>query len=225
METKDILLHENSYGIKIIRKDYVKRSVVKVIAPKFNKTIMTYRFNNLPEYKHNYLSWSNLDCCGGWAYDEEMILKNIANHHKPAGTYNIKTPREAGVEYTRECVVNKMKENGIKTECFDVVLMSDWEMPEWYDYQHNWNWGICLKDCCLKDLYNLNEIKNIYRNHNKLDVDWDIVAKCMYSFSLTDFFSCHVNGYNPMTAIGWEQGIITGLLFGYPLESTIGILE
>lgn len=68
MDKNLTVLHKNSKGIEIVREDYKNRSKVSVLG--FDGTpIRIYRFNNAPEYKHPYLSWENLDHCGGWASD------------------------------------------------------------------------------------------------------------------------------------------------------------
>lgn len=67
------ILHENSHGIQMIRVDMKKRSKVTV-RNSYGDYMRTYRFNNIQEcFKSPYISWANLDCCGGWACDEAYL--------------------------------------------------------------------------------------------------------------------------------------------------------
>ena len=76
MNTNKKLLHSNTYGIDMVRIDAKKRSKV-CVCNKTGKTIRTYRMNNVPFYEHQYLSWANLDCCNGWAYDDEYLYSAV----------------------------------------------------------------------------------------------------------------------------------------------------
>lgn len=70
------ILHQNSHGVKMIREDFKKRSLVKVIAEDNAGTICfkKYRFNLIPEpINIPFCSWANLDCCGGWVYDRDYL--------------------------------------------------------------------------------------------------------------------------------------------------------
>lgn len=70
------ILHQNSHGVKMIREDFKNRSLVKVIAKDTKGTICfkRYRFNLVPEpINVPFCSWANLDCCGSWPYDRECL--------------------------------------------------------------------------------------------------------------------------------------------------------
>lgn len=70
------ILHQNSKGVKMIRKDFKLRSQVKVISEYTGKPyhLRTYRFKYIPDpIEVPYCSWANLDCCGGWSFDEEYL--------------------------------------------------------------------------------------------------------------------------------------------------------
>ena len=75
-----MLLYESPLGIRFIREDRKKRSLVRVVNG--THTLHIYRMNNIPFYEHPYLSWENLDCCGGWPYDEEYLKYAVQRHRK-----------------------------------------------------------------------------------------------------------------------------------------------
>ena len=60
-------------GIQFVREDYKKRSAVKV--KNGRKTVCVYHMNNIPFFQNDYLSWENLNCCGGWKFDDKELLK------------------------------------------------------------------------------------------------------------------------------------------------------
>ena len=70
------LLHQNSKGVKIVREDYKKRSQVKVFSEFQGKryTLHSYRFDLIPDrFDSPFCSWANLDCCGGWSFNEKYL--------------------------------------------------------------------------------------------------------------------------------------------------------
>lgn len=191
MEKKITVLHENSKGIKIIREDYKKRSKVNVIG--FDGTpIRTYRFNNVPEYKHPYLSWENLDHCGGWASDDTYLLTAVQNSKKPAAQYY----------YGYDSVPEIKTEKGI--EVFT---------------KHISDWIFITRSCSLKDLFDIDSIIYAYKKHNifldKADL-MPYMEKPIMDLMKEEFF------INQTTE---TEIVITGLMLGYPIESTASILQ
>ena len=80
-----IILHENSHGIKIERTDFKRRSQVKVISYRDDDqhTHRTYRFNKTSNsFSSPFMSWENLDCCGGWAFDEKYLTHAVQDGKK-----------------------------------------------------------------------------------------------------------------------------------------------
>ena len=139
-----ILLHENSRGIKIIREDMVKRSVIKVLRPDGTAS-RTYRMNNIPFYSHPLLSWANLDCCDGWAFDKEYLFTAVQSGKKPVADID-------------DTVLPEIT----PTDNFDV----------WYDTKVTRNGPYVLhhmliaRKCSLADLYDLDEIVEAYKKQD-----------------------------------------------------------
>lgn len=211
-----LLLNENSFGVKIVRIDYKKRTAVKVINT-FGDNLMTYRFNNLPFYQHQFLSWSNQDCCNGWPYDEDQILKNIAEGRKPAGDYTVRGAKSA--ESAVKHLMDKLRQFGLR-EDVSICLLSEGVM---WDGSHTYDFGLCLRNRRLKDIYDLDEILEAYRKQGVDFLDREILETYM-SQPLENMLSGEFNDYNYFNAKSDEEDVITGLLLGYPLESTASIL-
>ena len=134
MKKNQTVLHKNSKGIQIVREDYKNRSKVCVLG--FNGTaIRTYRFNNVPEYKHPYLSWENLDHWGGWVADDTYLLSAVQNKKKPAAQYY----------YGYDSVPNIKSTKGV-----EVFI------------KYIYNWVFITRSCSLKDLFDVDSIIDAY---------------------------------------------------------------
>ena len=190
MEKTMTVLHENSKGIKIIREDYKKRSKVNVLG--FNGTpIRTYRFNNVPEYKHPYLSWENLDHCGGWATDDRYLLSAVNEGKKPAAQYY----------YGYESVPETKKSKDI--EVFVEYIR---------------NWVFITRTGSLNDLFDIDSIIEAYKKHDILLDKEELMPymeRPIMDLMKEKFFISQAND---------TETVITGLMLGYPIESTASIL-
>lgn len=206
------VLHENSHGIQAIRLDYTKHS--KVIYVKDKYVFNSYIFDKVsPIYESPYLSWGNLDCCGGWAYDETYLHTAVQKGQKLyAGCYFYAnaygTPEE-----TRRVIENMFRElpsncvGGYEPRTSDRVI----------------SFYICRKGC-LADYYDIDAVLEYYERLG-LWVNEAIRQNVKYLATLeisrygqpnppVDYLCT----YDPVSAI------ITGLLLGYPIESTASFL-
>ena len=206
MET---ILNRNNQGVSIVRHDYKQRSAVKVKGP-VNNTIMTYRMNNIPDYKHPLLSWSNLDLCGGWAYDEADIIKNINAGKKLCGTICIDTEHDSQEELEEAVKALKIKDT------HGCALIYKWQLP----YSGQWHWVFLVApEGKLADHFNLDEIRAAYEAQNVpfSDDEWSLVERLANDRMVG-------LPYNPIHPEAEAELVITGLLFGYPIESTASLL-
>ena len=197
MSKKLEVLHENSYGIKIIREDYKNRSKVSVLG--FNGAVInTYRFNNVPEYKHPYLSWENLDHCGGWASDDSYLLTAVHNKQKPAAQYAKANEPVPDIESNSE----------VETFYTSKHFHSNYTSNQVY----------ITRACSLKDLFDINDIIFVYEKQGILinkKILMPYMEKPIMDLMKENFFISQKN----MTEL-----IITGLMLGYPIESTASII-
>ena len=197
MKNNLTVLHENSKGIKIVREDYKNRSKVCVLG--FDgSAIRTYRFNNVPEYKHPYLSWENLDHCGGWASDDTYLLTAVHNEKKPAAQY---------------ATINEPVPNIKPNNCIETYYMS-----EKISDNYTMNQVYITRTCSLKDLFDVNSIINAYKMHDIFLIKEKLMPymeKPIMDLMKEKFFLNQTNE---------TEVVITGLMLGYPIESTASIL-
>lgn len=196
---KQTILHENSHGVKIIRIDYAKRSKVVVRNGAEGFIHRIYRFNNIPEtFNSPYISWSNLDCCNGWIYDKEYLNTAVQQGKKLyAGLW--------GVHFDE----NMLPEN---------VIAGD-ELNS----SHPENTFIC-RTGKLIDYYELDQVFEFYA---KLGYPLsDEVTKQIRELCNHEIFEFRDRKalFNYADAYTDAELITTGLLLGYPLESTCSLL-
>ena len=197
---KQTILHENSHGIRIVRTDFVKRSQVRVMLPTGRST-STYKFNLIPDvFKSPYISWANLDCCNGWAYDQDYLLRAVYEGKKLyAGISSVKSLEELP---TAPHILTGKEEHDKGRELFYVC-----------------------REGKLSDYYDLDEVFEHYR---KLGVYLTPAVKHRVKVFCDIKISNFANRATAPFDYGWAHGsdqlICTGLLLGYPLESTAHLL-
>lgn len=189
----------NPLGIAFERTDYKKRSKVRVHNNGYH--LITYRFNNVPEFESPWISWANLDQCGGWATKDEYLRTAVQN-----GTKLV-----AGI-------VHRADENIEVT--VDVIVDSR---------DHGWLDGYKLthvsRTGCLYDYY---DIESVLAHYGRLGIVLtveelhQIDEYCRIKLSEFGTEKAPFDYVNASTTV---ELIVTGLLLGYPLESTASILE
>ena len=191
------VLHKNSKGIQIVRKDYKNRSKVSVIG--FSGTVIrTYRFNNVPEYHHPYLSWENLDHCGGWATDDTYLLTAVQDGKKPAAQYVV----------INESVPEIKPDNNTETYCASEQIYDNYTRNQVY----------ITRTCSLKDLFDIDSIIDAYKKHDIILSKEELMPymeRPIMDLMKENFFLQQAND---------AEVVITGLMLGYPIESTASIL-
>ena len=191
-----MLLHENSHGVKMIREDKAKRSTVKVIED--GHTLHTYRFNNIPFYEHPYLSWANLDCCGGWDYDKDYLYTAVQEGKKPVAEITAETLPEISLTPDIEIWKNPV--------------------PTINGPNKRWNMLVTRKGR-LSDYFDIDSIVAAYAAQD-FKIDKTVLEK-YFSVPLIELFQ------NPfwVTLRTADEAIVAGLGLGYPIESTISIIR
>ena len=191
-------LFTNPLGFKFNRTDYRKRSKVTVLNNNYN--LRTYRFNNVPCFESPYISWENLDQCGGWATNDSYLHTAVQNG----------TKLFAQIVHTDDVKFNLSD---------DVVIQT----------KDHWCTGLnethISRKGCLSDYYNLEDI---FKHYNLLGVHFyphhveRITEFCNLEISV---FATPNAPFEYCNASTLEQLVVTGLLLGYPLESTAYIIE
>lgn len=191
------VLYKNSKGIQIVRTDYKNRTKVCVLGLD-GSTIRTYRFNNVPEYKHPYLSWENLDHCNGWISDDTYLLTAVHDGKKPAAEYTV----------IDEPVPNIKQDKNVETYYTSGPFYGNRTRNQVY----------IARTCSLNDLFDIDSIIDAYKKHdvylNKEDL-MPYMEKPIMDLMKENFF---INQASDV------ETVITGLMLGYPIESTASIL-
>ena len=194
-----MLLHENSHGVKMLREDKVKRSAVKVIED--GHTLHTYRFNNIPFYEHPYLSWANLDCCGGWNYDRDYLYKAVQEAKKLVAGITDETLPE--ISLTPDIEIWK---NPVPTT----------------NGPYKWWHMLVTRKGRLSDYFDIDSIAAAYAAQDfKIDKTSMAALEKYFSVPLIELFQ------NPfwVTLRTADEAIVAGLGLGYPIESTVSIIR
>lgn len=253
MKTSEpIVLFENPKGVRILRKDYKNRSKIEV-RDKNDFLHMIYRMPNIPFYEHPLLSWKNLDQCNGWNHDEEYLRTAVQKGHKLVAEFTIdikleKCTRdfsEQSYEIAREKIhaqcenLNSDRETVcLNTHIFpnnNVSVMTPTKkelmgnMPGCSLYNDSIIWNfLVIRKGKLSDFFSVDEIVQAYQN-NGISVDRNILCQ-YFDLDMTDLFT---NKVDMVGSTEWDgekmpytyKAILTGLGFGYPIESTASLLN
>lgn len=214
------LLHENSKGIKIIRENYKKRSQVKVLSWYNSKpyTLRSYRFNLISDrFDSPFLSWANLDCCGGWAYDEEYLDTAVQKGKKLFADRSLFLNSSLN-QITQEDALQQFQDfsaslpDGILAD-FNGTLIRDGFL---YTF-------IC-REGTIADYFDLESVFIFYKK-------FGIILPDSLKAEVKDLCKIEIKcfgGKNPPYLFYRNDTdaelVTTGLLLGYPIESTASIL-
>lgn len=194
------VLFTNPLGFTFERTDYKNRSKVKVSNRGYN--LRTYRFNNVECFESPYISWQNLDQCNGWATDESYLYTAVQNG----------TKLFAGIVHLE----------GQSFECSDDVVV--------ITKKHRWLEGYCETHICRKGtLSDYYDLAAVVAHYERLGITpyLDETPNLIGWFLSVDIsvFATDEAPFEYWNAKTLEELIFTGLLLGYPLESTASIIE
>lgn len=209
------LLYQSSLGIQF-NKEVCKGLCTVKIQTKTGKrahTLMRYSYPNVElSISSPFLSWENLNCCNGWAYDEAYLLTAVQEGKKlyAGSTISLWPPNdlakaEARLEEIRAAIPNTCL---VGKE----VVMNDRIFPFY----------ICRRGY-LQDFFDLEQVLEDYRRMGiVLSEPERRILLGLGGIELSQFATG-----NPMCYFRCASDaelITTGLLLGYPLESTASLL-
>lgn len=201
-----------------------KRSKVQVYTealPEGKKyTYRVYRFNRTPDrFESPFISWANLDCCNGWEYDEAYLDTAVQEGRKlyagrsayvdeqPGGHFP--TRREAAEEFAKLCsrlpegVVGAEERPGLNARVYATFICRCGRIADYYDldavFAHYGKLGVVLS---------AEEQAQIWA-YCQMEIQDFGTEKAPFDYRLSETR---------------EQLAATGLLLGYPLESTASLL-
>lgn len=217
-----VILHQNSRGVKMIREDFKKRSQVKVVSEYKGKRycLRTYRFDFTQEtFDSPFISWANLDCCGGWSYDEDYLTTAVQEGRKLFAS--IATPLSVQhPDFPSEETVRQQFESFRSTLHPDIFADYDRD-PVFFDHLHTF---ICRQGRIADYI----ELEAVFSFYEKLGI---IIPDSMKE-KVERYCDCEIKTFGTSSApfdysnAGTGIELITaGLLLGYPIESTASILQ
>lgn len=192
-------LFTNPLGIKFDRTDYKNRSKVTVHNNGYN--LRTYRFNNVECFESPYISWENLDQCGGWGTNDTYLKSAVQNGTKLFA--QIIHDSSESFDSREDIVVNTQPHKRI---------------------EGLYETHICRKGC-LKDYYNLVDVAEHYRRFGVRFTFEEQVQIIQWVHLELSVFATDEAPFNYRMAATDSELVITGLLLGYPLESTASIIQ
>ena len=200
------ILLETSKGIIFEKTTTKNRCRVNIKNKDGGYCHMTYRFNKgVTPIFSQYISWENLNCCGGWNYDESYLLTAVQEGKKLC----------AGIVFGNENDLNQYIE-----ELSDNYLY--FCRPPMHNGPHSFYYIDLVRDGAIEDFIDKNEIFRIYDELGITNFNKDLLSQLLkvpiYYFINGETFD-YINAGRP------EEIIITGLMLGYPLESTAWLLE
>jgi hypothetical protein len=206
------ILLETSAGF-VFEKTVNKNNRCKVaVKHKSGSTSMTYRFRDVPGLDSQYVGWDNLNCCDGWVYDESYLHTAVQLGKKLYAGFSFS--RKTDVEETISDL-----QNGLPEDC---VLGQ--EEPSEHANENFTNYFIC-KTGTIADYISLDEVFAAYDRLGVV-IDGGAVNR------ITEL--CHVPlpqfaGNSAPFQYGYAHNgvelVVTGLLLGYPLETTAYLIE
>ena len=218
------LLHQNSMGVTMLREDYKKRSQVKVFSEFQGKRhiLRSYRFNHISDsFDSPFCSWANLDCCGGWSCDDTYLDTAVQKGWKlyAGRDERVRSSYFPDLPSMDEAIQKFQKViDGLPAGITAGIEGGGRENME--DLLHTF---IC-REGKIADYFDLDDVFEFY---GKLGLDFPqyVVAqvKALCSIEIKTFGGDKPPFvyYQANTSI---ELITTGLLLGYPLESTASIL-
>jgi len=216
------LLHKNSKGIMMLREDYKKRSQVKVFSEFQGKRYVmhSYRFNLIPDrFDSPFISWDNLDRCGGWPCDDTYLDTAVQEGKKLyAGRYQrLKSSHFPHLPSMDEALQAFQE---IVDALPDGVTAGIEGIFDREDFLHTF---IC-REGKISDYFDLKDVFGFYRKLGLKFPQYVIAqVKALCNIEIKTF-----GGERP-PFLYYQAGtpvdlITTGLLLGYPLESTASLL-
>jgi len=200
----------NLYNIFRINHEDKVTVVINQVEEEPYSVLATIEYDDVGfEYKSPYLSWKNVILCSN-AYCispyYEYMNNSVQSKKKVAGTI-----------YPREYDENIKIIESIPDYCNYYEYKKEDELYPAVIY-------ICFKGT-LEEYFDLNTIKDIYKRHNCFDIiDWSIIQE-YFTKELITLGNSNEKLHSVPGLSYYDSLVILGLLYGYPIESTISLFE
>ena len=229
------IIFESNKGItfeRTISRDGLCHLKVRQQRTKRKRTIMEYFYANTPSLQSPYLSWENLNCCNGWVYDENHLHTAVQRGKKLYSGFCFSISSESFIElsrpynpnfefFTEESVHDILSkiEAKLPADCVMGTIKKDKKSENFTLL----NMYICKKGK-ISDYFDINEVVEHYRQlhiqipNEEKNLILEISELPLMNFSRADF------AYNYVSPTCCSHFILTGLLLGYPIETTASLI-
>lgn len=153
------------------------------------------------------VNWHNLFFCS--RYYGPPVHGGYMNYAVQSGT------KTAAIAYVSHPDEYKKLLQTLPDNCHAVPYCSTLE---------NMTTAYVYRDGTLNDLFGFEKVKRIYMLHGIYNIDWGRVEE-LFSQPLAYFADVDKCGIDLQDAQGDENLIVTGLLLGYPVESTVAYIN
>ena len=219
------IIFESNRGI-IFEKTVYKNGRCKLeVKNKGDRHIhTTYRYKDVPGLTSPYLNWENLNCCNGWAYDESYLYMAVQRGKK----------LYAGITFPMfdEDYAEELKTRRLPTER-DAITTIEWlktglscdcilgeERPDSNGYRSRSRY---IFICVTGAINGYIKLDDVYLAYGRLgvvierDAKEEIMRICGLPIQSFAAENPPVEYWNPYSG---SCLIVTGLLLGYPNETT-----
>jgi len=195
-------------GIVFVRSDSKIVSKVSVKDENRRGTIRSYSFRNILPYTFQspYISWTNLNCCGGWTFDKEYLFTAVQTGKKLCAGITITNDKQRINEY--------------------IDSLND-EYPYFCPPDtHNGSYTFYHIDVTRKgsidDYIDMETVQKMYETLGIGFLDFNEINE--YARQQMIYLLDGTVDFDYANPQGDEQLVVNGLLLGYPLESTAALL-
>ena len=215
--------NDELYFIEVFFQKTVHMEVYSKGSDGYSYKNMHYTYKRLDEsLNYPFISWKNLSCCGGFITDEDYLERAVQDGLKLV----------SGLTYFSDDYSNDTKiQNYIaNNQSDDFSLLVNVDKVETYLGIKDRIGINVIRKGKLLDYYNFREIKRMYKKLlPELDEYINVIFRKdnkLYRMFNTDMMELiEKSEYDYVNAKDVSEMIYTGLLLGYPVESTASLLK
>jgi|GEM_PF-2207041 len=175
-----------------------------------------YRYKNVPGLSSPYINWANLNCCDGWAHDKTYLHTAVQNGHKLFAGIGVTTRDDDPLTKQQADDLYNTLKHSLPDDC----VMGYEARSENRNGPNLTRHIFICKAGAIKDYINLDDVFDTYRRLGVHINDSDRNVITEWCGLPLQSFAGEEKSFDYGYAGGLAQLIVTGLLLGYPLETT-----
>ena len=171
--------------------------------------------NNVPFFEHPCLSWANLDCYGGWAYEKRYLYTAVQQRKKLVSDFDI-TVVSANAADSKSLVTAEIDRLAFRDN-IDIGLGRPYQRGQ----QIFWP-VIAARAGTLRNFFDLDTILAVYKAHGVKINRQNL--KEYFEIPLITLYRGEYRGFDFANVETDVECVINGLAPGYPIESTVSVI-